>query len=113
MNDRVRYLLRTQAQIGAFRLRFGEAVKRNAKAYTDWINSLEYFEWTPVVCRPEHEEFVTGLICLLYIDGEVNISFDNTATKVQNEPRTEEEMLAWMKRTGWHGPGIDRPEKQD
>jgi len=112
MGDRTAYLLRYQHQIDAFRSRYGEAIRRNQEKYAEWIRSLPFFEWTPVICRPEHEEFITGLICILYIDKIVNISFDNTATRIENEPNSEEEYKAWMKATGWHGPGIDKPDNK-
>lgn len=112
MSDRVRYLLRYPDEVEYFRLRYGNDVERNARAFMDWVKSLEFFVWTPVICRPEHEEFVTGLLCILYIDGHINISFDNSATSLRNEPGTREELLGWMKRTGWYAPGIKRAKRK-
>ena len=109
MPGRERYLLRTRSQIEAFRENNRDAIRQNAGAFRKWVRGLPFMEWIPLQLRPEDEELVIGVLCLLYIDGFVRITFSDDMRSIRNEPLTDEENLAWMKATGWHGPGIDRP----
>lgn len=36
-----------------------------------------------------------GLLCILYIDGEINLSFDRSVTCVRREALTEAEYQEW------------------
>lgn len=109
-SPREKYLLRYKSQRDDFREKYKEQLRQYAGAYRRWIWSLPMMEWVPLQLRPEEEEVVIGIICILYCDKFVCISFSNDMRCIRNEPMNEEEMLAWMKATGWHGPGIDRPK---
>lgn len=111
-SDREKYLLRYQSQIDAFRESHKDELRQYAGAYRRWIQSLTMMKWVPLQLRPEDEEVVIGIICILYVDKFVNISFSDDMRCIRNEPRNEQERLAWMKATGWHGPGIDQPKNE-
>lgn len=105
------YLLYTRSQYDAFRIENETLIRERRQAFKEWILGLPWMKWVPLQFRSEQEaRIVIGLICLLYWEKEVNISFSNDMRCVRNEPRNEEEMLAWMKADGWHGPGIDEPK---
>lgn len=105
--DLKQYLLYYPSQIEAFRKNHAAELKNNAAAYRRWILSLPLMEWVPLILTPGAEEVSIGIICVLYVDGYINISFHASMTKIVRCPMSEEEMTKWMKETGWHGPGID------
>lgn len=105
------YLLRRQAEYDAFRDSYEKLIRERRQAFKDWVLGLPMMQWVPLRFRSDKEaRFVIGLVCVLYWEKEVNISFSDDMSCIRNEPRTEEETLAWMKATGWHGPGIDKPK---
>lgn len=112
MQDSGKYLLRTRSQADSFREKHRDALRQYAGAYRRWIRSLPFMVWTPLRLREDEMEVVIGIICMLYIDGYVCISFSDDMRFIRNEPLDDAEMKQWMKATGWHGPGIDRKEKE-
>ena len=93
------YLLRTGRQIAGFRARYARFLASAGDEYVSWINSLPLWEWIDL--RPRFDDkalpVVIGLICILYIDGKVNISFNETATGIRREDGTEEEWGRYFK----------------
>lgn len=109
MSDWSQYILRYRSQYNVFRLENETLLLKRSRAYKEWIESLPWMEWVPLRFRSEEEaRLVIGIICVLYWDKEINISFSNDFRCIRNEPRTKEELLSWMKGAGWHGKGIDR-----
>lgn len=105
-----KYLLYYRRDYDAFRTANEAILRERRQAFKEWILGLPWMKWVPLRFRNENEaRIVIGIICVLYWEKEVCISFSNDMTCVRNEPRNEEERLAWMKADGWHGPGIDRP----
>lgn len=109
---REKYLLRNQSRIDAFKKIHRTELRQYAGAYRRWIRSLPYMEWVLLQLRPEEEEIVIGIICVLHCDRHVCISFSNDMRCIRNEPLDQKEMLTLMKDTGWHGPEIDRIENE-
>lgn len=107
-NGREKYLLRQRYQYDAFKLKWAKLIELKADEYVKWIDSLPFMEWIPLLMKPQEEEPVIGLICMLYWDKRINITFQRGCTHIQHVPKNDEEELAWMKAAGWHGKGIDR-----
>lgn len=109
MPEREKYLLRYRYQYDAFRKENEALLRERSQAFKDWVLSLPWMKWVELRLRTEQEaRAVIGIICVLYWDKEINISFSNDMRCIRNEPRNEEERIAWMKADGWHGKGIDR-----
>lgn len=96
-----RYLLYTERQILAYRQKYFNFVKKASQAYISWINSLPLMEWTRIMLPKGQEEAIIGLLCILLIDGQVKILFNNTCTSIRREPTTEEEFEEWLDTAGF------------
>ena len=44
----------------------------------------------------EYGEYIIGLICCLYVEGAVNITFSNTCTSIRRDPANDEEYQQWL-----------------
>ncbi|MBQ3712105.1 MAG: hypothetical protein II891_06895 [Bacteroidales bacterium] len=92
-----RYLLRTDAQAAAFRRRFREdALAVAMRSMEAWFQRLPLFEWVPFRPEPSREEIVTGLLCLLYIDGRINLTFSSDMRFLQRGALSPEEYHKWV-----------------
>ena len=94
-SDRERYLLRTPSQVMAFRERYAMTIDSRAEAFRAWVRSLPMMEWYPLLIRPGNEELSIGIICILYIDGQICISFSEDMQFIRNEPIDDEEYRQW------------------
>ena len=94
-SDRERYLLRTTSQVMAFRERYARTIDSRAEAFRAWVRSLPMMEWYPLLIRPGSEELSIGIICILYIDGQICISFSEDMQFIRNEPIDDEEYRQW------------------
>lgn len=94
-NDRERYLLRTPSQVLTFRERYTRTIDSRAEAFRAWVRSLPMMEWYPLLIRPGNEELSIGIICILYIDGQICISFSEDMQFIRNEPIDDEEYRQW------------------
>ena len=94
-SDRERYLLRTPSQICSFRLRYARMIDSRAEAFRVWVRSLPMMKWCPLLIRPGNEELAIGIICILYIDGQICISFSEDMQFIRNEPLDEDEYRQW------------------
>ena len=55
----------------------------------------------PIMLPKGQEEAIIGLLCILLIDGQVKILFNNTCTSIRREPTTEEEFEEWLDTAGF------------
>ena len=94
-NDRERYLLRTPSQVLTFRERYTRTIDSRAEAFRAWVRSLPMMKWCPLLIRPGNEELAIGIICILYIDGQICISFSEDMQFIRNEPIDDEEYRQW------------------
>lgn len=94
-SDRERYLLRTPSQIRSFRLRYARMIDSRAEAFRVWVRSLPMMKWCPLLIRPGNEELAIGIICILYIDGQICISFSEDMQFIRNEPLDDDEYRQW------------------
>lgn len=89
------YLLRTQRQIDAFRERHADLIRDKGPALAEWFNRLPLYEWKRLQCRPGQEEATIGLLCHLYLTGEINITFSRDGEYIQRGARSLEEYQDW------------------
>lgn len=97
MGYHVPYLLRTQAQIDAFRANYADIIKEKGETMREWFNRLPLYEWTRLQCRPGQESVTVGLLCHLYIEGQINITFSRDGDYIQRGALTQEEHEEWIK----------------
>ena len=104
MEDRSRFLLRTPAQVRDYlEIRDG-FYRRNALEWMAWIAKLDFGVWVPLDLEPGWEEAVIGMLCVLYRDRQINITFNRTATAIRRDPADEDEYKAWIDRTAFKLP---------
>ena len=94
-SDRERYLLRTPSQIRSFRLRYARLLEARSSVFLNWVRSLPLMEWSPLLIRQGYEEQTIGILCILYIDGQICISFSEDMQFIRNEPLDDEEYRKW------------------
>lgn len=94
-SDRERYLLRTPSQIRSFRLRYARLLEARSSVFLNWVRSLPLMEWSPLLIRQGYEEQTIGILCILYIDGQICISFSEDMQFIRNEPLDEDEYRQW------------------
>ena len=94
-SDRERYLLRTLSQIRSFRLRYARLLEARSSVFLNWVRSLPLMEWSPLLIRQGYEEQTIGILCILYIDGQICISFSEDMQFIRNEPLDDEEYRKW------------------
>lgn len=83
MTGRQKYLLYTPEQISGYRTRYAAFISKYRKAYRDWFQSLPGWEWVRLPVMDERTaEMVIGILCILYIDDEINLTVDKTVTMV-------------------------------
>lgn len=90
MNNEV-YLLRYKWQTEAFRTKYAAYIAKNRGAFLDWWGRLPLYEWVRLPFSGRGVAAGIGLLCLLYIDGEINLSFNSTVTAIQRQANSEEE----------------------
>ena len=95
-SDRERYLLRTPSQVLTFRERYARTIDSRAEAFRAWVRSLPMMEWSPLLIRQGYEEYTIGILCILYIDGQICISFSEDMQFIRNEPLDDDEYQRWM-----------------
>ncbi len=91
------YLLRTESQIKAFREQYADLLREKGPAMRDWFNGLPLYEWVKLNCRPGQETASIGILCILYIDRQINLTFSTDGYSIQRGALSEEEHLTWVK----------------
>lgn len=91
-----RHLLHTDREIQEFRRRHERLLRDFSGPYIEWIRSLPLMEWTPLLLPEGQEGAVIGLLCCLYDEGSVNITFSNTCTSIRRDPANDEEYQEWL-----------------
>ena len=90
-------LLRTEGQYRAFREDYASEIEKNLDAVEKWFNGLPLYQWLPYSPRPGTEALVTGLLCVLYIDGRINITFGKDMTMIERGAMSSEQYKEWIK----------------
>lgn len=94
------FLLRSREQVEGFRIKFGGRILANRTAFINWINKLPLMEWQPLLIQPGTEEATIGMLCYLYISGDINITFSEDMEFIRRSPSSEEEFWEWARRNG-------------
>ena len=88
---REQYLLRADWQIQAFRNRYAKFIQNNHDRFLEWFLKLPLYEWVRLPFQETKMEAGLGLLCLLYIDGEINLCVDKTVTHIQRFANSDKE----------------------
>lgn len=99
---REQYLLRADWQIQAFRNRYAKFIQNNHDRFLEWFLKLPLYEWVRLPFQESKMEAGLGLLCLLYIDGEINLCVDSSITYIQRQALTEEEHRDWVNKNFKH-----------
>lgn len=100
MADYSRYLLYYDSQVEAFRKRYENKIPKDRDHFRAWFERLEFERWYSYV-RPgaseEEAAYTVGLFCILYLDGEINITFSqDNADKIKRSPKSKEEYQKYL-----------------
>ena len=99
MTDPLSYLLRTDEEEASFRKDFSEFIEAKRSEYAEWIRRLPMWKWVPYLDRvpPGERRTFIGMICLLQIEGEVNISLSRDLRYIRREPVDDAELAELTK----------------
>lgn len=89
------YLLRNERDRAAFIERFDPVIRKNAAALEAWFGRLPLYEWVQFKPPAGKEEIVIGILCLLYLEGRINLSFSRDLRFIPREAASVEEYDAW------------------
>lgn len=91
-----RYLLRYEWQIQEYRKRFASFIERNSDNFLDWFLKLPLYQWVRMPFTEKTAEAGIGLLCLLYIDGKINLCIDRTVTYCQRFANSDKEYQEYI-----------------
>lgn len=99
MNDYRQYLLYTDESMEAFKAKYAGHIEKNRDRFREWIAGLPCCERVEYLkAFPEHQRpFVVGLLCLLVLDGSINVTFHDRAQILHRNPSSVQEWEAWCK----------------
>lgn len=99
MTDPLSYLLRTDEEEAAYRAEFSEFIEAKRSEYAAWIRRLPMWKWVPYLgmVPPEQRRTFIGMICILQIEGEVNISLSRDLKYIRREPKDDAELAELTK----------------
>lgn len=97
MSCSIPYLLRTQGQIDAFRESYGDLIREKGPEMATWFNGLPLYQWTRLQFRPGQEAATVGLLCILHLEGKINITFSRDGDYIQRGALSPEEYEFWAK----------------
>lgn len=85
------YLLRYPAQIEAFRNRYAVFIRKNSDRILEWFLSLPLYQWVRMPFDARTAEAGIGCLCLLFLDGKINLCVDRTVSYCQRFANSEQE----------------------
>lgn len=91
MTDYSEFLIRTDEQAGDFKARYGDYIESSSTQMEQWVKALPLGRWFEVGMDPKAAEGVIGLLCILYVDGRINVTFNRQATAIRRDPESLEE----------------------
>lgn len=89
------FLLRYTWQTAQFRQAYADFIAKYSGKYLEWFLSLPLYEWVAIPWRGKQLEPSIKILCLLYIEGKIQLCFNNSVTMVQREALTPEEFQEW------------------
>ncbi len=89
---RQQYLLHRKSQIDQYRSQYAGFIEKYSEQYRRWFQSLPMWEWVPLPYMTDKmAKAVIGLLCILYIDGLINLTVNKEVTQVLRGPLTEDD----------------------
>ena len=85
------YLLRTTQEIESFRTRNARLLEFHRHRYRAWFNSLPLFRWVPLPLDSPEIGLIVGILCILYVDGEINLTVSRDGGAVMRGVMSDEE----------------------
>jgi hypothetical protein len=85
------YLLRYPTQIEAFRNRYAVFIRKNSDRILEWFLSLPLYQWVRMPFDARTAEAGIGCLCLLHIEGKINLCVDRTVSYCQRFANSEQE----------------------
>lgn len=97
--DYRQYLLRSDVQIAEFREKYPEQIDELRQRFVEWVNGFPVMERVDYLSRFSEKQrpFVVGMLCILIIEGAINITFHDHAQLVHRNPRDVAEWEAWRR----------------
>lgn len=92
------FLLRYTWQTERFRTDYADFIAKYSEKYREWFQGLPLYEWVRIPWKGKQLEPSIKILCLLYIEGKINLTFDNTVTMVQRGALTPEEHEEYVKK---------------
>ena len=71
--------------------RYAKFIQNNHDRFLEWFLKLPLYEWVRLPFQETKMEAGLGLLCLLYIDGEINLCVDKTVTHIQRFANSDKE----------------------
>lgn len=94
---RQQYLLRTQREIALFREKYAGFIQKYGEQYRQWFQRLPMCEWVPLpYMNDKMARAVIGLLCILHIDGQINLTINNEVSEVYRNPLSDEEYQEYI-----------------
>lgn len=97
MTDYRQYLLYTDEAIESFKTKYTGYIEKNRDRFREWIagfpccERVEYLKSFQEQQRP----FIIGLLCLLILDGSINVTFHDRAQILHRNPSSVQEWESW------------------
>jgi len=90
------YLLRHDRQAEAFRVRNQKFIELNYGRILEWFLKLPLYEWVPARFPEEKAEACIGVLCLLFLDGKINLCVSPGVTHIQRFANSDKEYEEYM-----------------
>ena len=85
------YLLRGGHQAEAFRARYRQFIDKNYGRILEWFLKLPLYEWVPARFPEDKMEACIGTLCLLFLDGKINLCVSPGVTHLQRFANSDKE----------------------
>lgn len=97
MEDYRQHLLRSEADVKAFREKYAVHIDRNRQSFIDWVEGFPVMEQIRYLdgFSEKHRPFAVGLLCILVIEGAISVTFHDRAQMLHRNPRDIEEWERW------------------
>lgn len=95
---RQQYLLYYQREIDLYRKQYAGFIHKYGEQYRVWFQSLPLCVWVPLpIMDDKMARAVIGLLCILHIDGQINLTVNNEVSEVYRNPLSDEEYQEYIK----------------
>lgn len=97
MEDYRQHLLRSEADVKAFREKYAVHIDRNRQNFIDWVEGFPVMEKIRYLdgFSEKHRPFAVGLLCILVSEGAISVTFHDRAQILHRNPRDIKEWECW------------------